>query len=268
MTIPVKRVMRGATTAPMPQPKKKFGIITGKTRTTFLLGLFSREGLGKSTLMGSCPGIVVADIENSMQDIDCKKVTGIETFQDLRDWVRQCSNGIFGIDSITRAEKLAEQFVIQNKTMKNGVKAGDSIEDFGYSAATFLNDEFRRLLMDIEESRKRGCSWVMTAHEHIKSFKNPDGSNYLRYEPKLFENAQGTVSNTSTWVQFLDHLGFISLDTSVERGKATGSGSRCIYFEATPARMCKARGIETNEIVFTPGTMELWDRLGVTTTKE
>lgn len=239
-------------------PNSPFTVTHGVTRKAFKIGIYGPEGIGKSSLAALCPKAVFADIEGGMDYIDCAKVSGVTDWESLRKFVQQTSTGIYGIDSMTRAEDWAAQHVIGNKKSNDGLKATDSLEDFKYKAGLqFVCDEFRKLLSDIDAAKARGASFIMIAHARINKVKNPDGSDFVRYEPRLVDDMK--VSNMLQWVQFLDHLAFIDLDKNVTKGKVSGSGSRTIYLDTAPNRICKARGIPNDQIAFEPGNTTLWD---------
>ena len=272
---PLPQPKRPLAPAPKPTPtaapKATFSKPDESTQSGFKLGIYGAEGSGKSSLAALCPGAIFADIEGSMKDIAVPKVPELNlnhpkfagNWSLLRAWVQSLSNCVAGIDSITRAEDWAAQHVIKLKTSNDGLKAVDSLEDFKYKAGlTFVCDEFRKLLSDIDASRRRGVSWIMISHQRVVKFNNPDGSNYVRYEPRLVNDEK--MSNMLQWVQFLDHLAFINIDVNVGKGgKATGGGSRAIYLDTSPVRICKARGIDNTTIVFDEGNTELWTRLGL-----
>ena len=244
------------------KPMRSFAVVKGPSRTTWKIGIYGAEGVGKSSLAASCRESVFADIERSMLDLDITQVKGVEKWEDLRSWVQSVSSGIIGIDSITRAEDWCAEYVIRTKKSNEGLAALDSLEDFKYNAGlTFVCDEFRRLLGDIENANRRGVSCIMVAHSKINRFKNPDGSDYVRYEPRLIDNPK--ASNMLQWVQFLDHLVFIDIDKNVTKGKACGGASRTMYLDTSPVRMSKARGISNDPIVYEKGSTALWDLLGV-----
>lgn len=240
---------------------KSFSVTKGITRDGFKLGIYGPEGIGKSSLASLCPGAVFADIEGSMQDLDVAKVSGVENWSDLRAWIQSLKGGIAGIDSITRAEDWAAQHVISTKKSNDGLQAVDSLEDFKYKAGfVFVVDEFRKLLSDIDQARARGVSFIMVAHARVNRFKNPDGSDYLRFEPRLIDDAK--ASNMLQWVQFLDHLAFLNIDVNINKNKADGGGSRTIYLDTHPTRLSKCRGIASDPIVFGRGDSALWTLLG------
>lgn len=244
---------------PHQQSNSPFAITRGVTRKAFKIGIYGPEGIGKSSLASLCPDAVFADIENGMDYIDCAKVGGVSDWDTLRKFIQSVGTGIYGIDSITRAEDWAAKFVIDNKKSNEGMKATDSLEDFKYKAGLqFVCDEFRKLLSDIDAAKNRGASFIMIAHARINRFKNPDGSDYVRFEPRLIDDPK--ASNMLQWVQFLDHLAFVNLDVNVAKGgKATGSGSRTIYLDTAPNRLSKARGIPNDPIPFDIGDGKLWE---------
>ena len=101
----------------------------------------------------------------------------------------------------------------------------------------------------------------MLAHCRVNRFKNPDGSDFIRYEPRLMDDPKG--SNMLPWVQFLDHLLFVNLDTNVVKGKVGGGGSRTIYLDTSPTRLSKTRSLPIDPMPFDKGSTELWGLLGV-----
>jgi AAA domain len=248
-----------------PAAAKVFTVTTGKTRKTWKVGIYGPEGIGKSSLAALCKGATFADIEFSMKDIDCPKVTDglITCWEDLRAWVQSLKDCRAGIDSMTKAEDWAAQYVIANKKSNEGAKATDSLEDFKYKVGLrFVNDEFKKLLSDIDAATRRGVSFIMTAHNCVKRFRDPEGADYIRHEPNLVDTNE--VSNMRSWVQFLDVCAFLDFDKTVEKSKIKNfSGTRTIYLESDPRHVSKARGISVESIVFTEDSRELWERLGV-----
>jgi hypothetical protein len=252
----------------------KFTRSSGPTRKAHKIGIYGPGGVGKSSLEALCPGIVIADVEQSTADLNVERVNGITvikpdgtidgaaSWQNLRAWVQSVNTPDYraiGVDSMTRAEDWCAAFVIATKKANDGAKATDSIEDFKYKAGLqFVHDEFKRFLSDLEACYLRGVNIVMIAHNDVTKFQNPDGSNYLREQPRLI-HVDGKASNMAAWVEFLDHLVYIGLDTVVDKGKAKGGGSRTLYTAGTPARLAKSRTLNGDPIVYEPGSTELWD---------
>jgi hypothetical protein len=160
---------------------------------------------------------------------------------------------------MTRAEDWCAAAVIKDKKGNDGTTATDSLEDFKYKAGlTFVVDEFRRFIGDIDNAFLRGVTVVMIAHGRINRIKNPDGSDFIRNEPRLIDDLKG--SNMLQWVQFLDHLLFIDLDKNVDaKGKVAGGGSRTIYADASPTRLSKTRSLPFDQKPFAAGETDLWE---------
>jgi hypothetical protein len=242
-------------------PTKQFELTEEADSSIWNIGIYGPEGIGKSSLAATCKNARFADIEKSMKAMKVPKVKGVTDWMTLRAWIQSLSKCIAGIDSITQAEDWCAQYVIENKKSNEGVKASDSLEDFKYKAGlTFVCDEFKKLLCDIDAANGRDVCFIMVAHMRINRIKNPDGSDFIRYEPRLIDDPKG--SNMLRWVQFLDHVAFVSPDVSVDKGKIKGSGSRTIYLDTAPQRICKARGIDNSPITYPEGDDELWQRLG------
>lgn len=256
-----------------------FSVSRGIKRAAHKIGVYGPGGVGKSSLISTCPGIVIADVESSTQDLDVTRVEGVtavsadgsidqaQSWSNLRAWVQQCTPvdvPSIGIDSLTRAENWATAYVIKNKKSNENVAAKDSVEDYKYGAgATFVLDEMLRFLGDLDAAFLRGCNIIMVAHDRIEKFRNPDGSDYFRQEPRLFTSTKGAVrvSLVEPWIEFLDHLACVTMDVAVVKGKATGGGSRTIYVSDSPARRAKSRTLPQEPIPFDIGSSVLWDMI-------
>ena len=256
--------IRRTTVRTLPQ----FTTSAGTPSSAFRIGIYGPEGVGKTSLAALCPSIQIANVENSRENPAWSYVRGISvpgdyaaSWENLRAWVRSLDGGVACIDSMTRAEDWATAWVIKNKKSNEGTAAADSIEDFKYKAGfTFVIDEFRRFIGDLDNAYLRGVSLVMVAHNRLAKTKNPDGSDYVRQEPRLIDDMK--ASNMLQWVQFLDHLLFVDLDKNVSKGKAEGSGSRTIYFDTHPSRLTKTRSLPKEPMEFVEGSTDLWKLLG------
>ena len=185
-----------------------------------------------------------------------------ESWTRLRSFIQSLSSGIWALDTMSRIEDWCATFVIKSKPSNEGAKAKDSLEDYKYKAGlTFVCDEFRRLLGDIDNAYRRGASFVLIAHNRISRVKNPDGSDFIRQEPRLLDDPKG--SNMLQFVSFVDNLLFVDLDKSADKGKVVGSGSRTIYLDSSPSRLSKTRTLPRDPMDFQEGSTELWTMLGV-----
>jgi len=259
---PVRRSMPPSSAAVLPPEGRTWATSKGKCRKAWKLGIYGEPGVGKSTLASLCAGMIAADIEHSMEDLNVERVEGIENWVDLRAWVRAQTSGIRCIDSMSLAEDWAAEHVIKTKKGNDGTVAATSIEDFKYKAgAQFVGAEFRGLLMDIEHTFRRGVSWIMIAHDRVDWVRNPDDKDYRMHQPDLLDTKD--VSSRAEWVRFCDHIAFIGRDIDVNKGKARGGTGRTIYMDGAASRTCKMRDLAEAIISWPEGDRRLWDLLGV-----
>jgi hypothetical protein len=256
----------GAVNRPGGAPAKKtFTRTTGVARRARKVGIYGPGGVGKTSLAAVLRGIVFADIELSSLDMDVQRDEGIKTWEDLRAWAQQLTPDAYPagacIDSMTRAEDWCAEYVIRTKKSNDGVKATDSLEDFKYKAGLqFVVEEFRRFLADLDNAFLRGVSLVMIAHNRISKFKNVDGSDYIREEPRLM-HTEDKGSNMAQWIEFCDEVVYVGMDTIASKGKATGSGTRTLYFAGTPSRVAKTRVLPYASLVYERGSDQFWELL-------
>jgi len=248
---------------PAQEPAKQFEVVQGQRRNAWKIGIYGEPGVGKSTLASLCNGAIFADIEGSMLDLNVSTVAGIEQWEDLRAWVKQQRGaGIYGIDSMSKAEDMCADYVIRTK-VKDGEMAINSIEDFKYGAgAKFVSDEFRLLLGDIDKSFSTGVCWIMVAHNRVEWYKNPDDKDFMLNNPDLLDTKRGSCR--ADWIRFCDHIAFVAKDVAVVRGKAQGGGTRTIYMDGGASRVSKQRGLSQEVIAWSIDDTTLWDILGIT----
>jgi hypothetical protein len=117
-----------------------------------------------------------------------------------------------------------------------------TIEDFGFGKGyTMALSEWRRLLGALDRLRdRRGMNAIVLAHSHIKTFKNPGGEDFDRYEMKVHTKASGLLREWCDVVLFAEHETF-SVAKKNERAKGVSSGARIIHTERTAAYDAKNR---------------------------
>ena len=97
---------------------------------------------------------------------------------------------------------------------RNGVQ---TIEDIGggfgkgYSAAL---DSWRVLLHAIEQCWKRGMHIVLTAHSFVRTFSNPEGASYDRYEIAMHKGK--ATDAAAPFKQWVDAVLFARIETFVK----------------------------------------------------
>ncbi len=85
---------------------------------------------------------------------------------------------------------------------------------------------------------------VLLAHSQVKSFKNPAGEDYDRYELKLHQKASGLIKEWAESVLFMNYETFAKKDpaNAKKTAKAFDTGARLIFTERRAAYDAKHRG--------------------------
>jgi len=217
--------------------------------------LYGTGGIGKTSEASVVPGpVAFIDLDESMPvlhpqlpgELDIRLVTGVGNWQDLRaalqadgwDEIRTIV-----IDSVTKAEELCGAWVLANVKKDNGQKA-ERLEDYGYGKQFgYIYDTFLALLGDLDQHIRAGRNVILIAHDCTTEVPNPNGPNWLRYEPRLQAPGSGKSSIRLRVKEWADHVLYFGYDKGdVTDGKmAKGFETRTIYPVEMPHCMAKSR---------------------------
>lgn len=252
-------------------PSKTFAVSRGRKIGPQKILIYGTGGIGKSELAenikqcGARP--LVIDLEGSAKHLDVARVESedIQTFEDLRDVSK--SESVVGdydwlfYDSGTKAQELAEEYVVRNyKTDKGAVVSSLSEFHFG-KGMEHTYDVWLLLMSDLDWNIRAGRNVVVVCHQCTEMVPNAAGEDYLQYQPRLQLPKSGKNSIRHRMIEWADHVFFIGYDKFVEDGKAKGSGSRAIYTAETPDCLAKSRTMPPDPIVYERGSADLWTRL-------
>ena len=241
---------------PVARKKVAFGSIQPQGHRIVLYG---PGGIGKTTLAALAPApVAFIDLDESMPvlrpqlpgDLDIRLVSGVSTWQDLREMLAATGwDGIHTIviDSVTKAEELAAAWVLANVKKENGQKA-ERLEDYGWGRQFgHIYDTFLALLGDLDQHVRAGRNVVLIAHDCTTEVPNPSGPNWLRYEPRLQSPASGKSSVRLRVREWADHVLYLGYDKgNVQDGKmAKGFETRTLYPVEMPHCMAKSRTCST-----------------------
>jgi hypothetical protein len=219
--------------------------------------LYGPGGIGKTSLAAQLPGpVAFVDLDESLAKLkgyltergifgNIMPVAGVTTWLDLRSALQ--SDGWDKIKSIvidtgTKAEELAVTHTLGSVTKDAGAVA-KNIEDYGYGKGYMhVFDTFLPLLADMDRHCRSGRNVVIICHDCTATVPNPDGEDWIRYEPRLQSPASGKASIRLRVREWADHVLFMGYDVNVTKeGKAKGSGTKTIYTSELPHFMAKSR---------------------------
>ncbi len=222
--------------------------------------LYGPGGIGKSTLGCLAPGPVgFFDLEEALEKIKSRNVeSGIAIPSKVRvsDWL-QLRGALRApgyekiktviVDSGSVLEQWAVAHTIRTVKKESGGLAS-SIEDYGFGKGyRYVYETFLQILGDLDAHARAGRNVILICHDDAKVVPNPQGIDFLRWEPKLQDSKSCSIrARVKEWA---DHVLFLAYDINVEKsddkgkkaGKAQGSGTRSLYTAEQAWFMAKSR---------------------------
>jgi len=217
--------------------------------------LYGPGGIGKTTLACSLPGpVAFFDLDNSLKklkrQLDERRLSAnIVPIPNIKTWgdIRNALQGdgwdnikTIIIDTATKAEEMAIAWMFEN--VKNNGTPVSRLEDYGYkSGYRHLFDTYSLLLADLDAHTRAGRNVVLICHECAAKVPNPQGLDWIRYEPRLSQDDKNCQLRLRV-KEWADHVLAFLYDVNVEKGgKGQGSGTRTIYASELPTFMAKSR---------------------------
>lgn len=225
---------------PRPNRMPLTQIVSGKQKQPDRILLYGVEGVGKSTWAASAPKPIYLAAEDGTAALNVSRFP-VASWQDVLDAITTLTIEKHDfqsvvIDTIDAIEPLCWQFVCEKGKQK-------SIEDFGYGKGyTAALDEWRVFIAALEKLRReRGLEVILIGHSMIRTFKNPEGEDYDRYELKLNAKAGGLLKEWCDSVLFARYQTFTNLDAKAGRTKGVSNGARIVHTQRTAAFDAKNR---------------------------
>ncbi len=215
-------------------------VIRGKQDMPIRTLLFGTEGIGKSSWAAAAPRPIFIGVEDGTAHLDVERFPAPETWDDVKEAVRVLTQEehpykTLVIDTLDWAEPLLWAHLCKRDSQPN-------IEAYGYGKGyQAALDEWRVFLAQLERARARGMHVILLAHAWIKSFKNPAGNDYDRFELKLHPKAGGLLKEWVDSVLFATYETFAEQDTKTKRVKGISTGARIVHTTHSAAWDAKNR---------------------------
>lgn len=199
-------------------------------------------GVGKTTLLASLPDPVLIDAEGGLGKLDIPHFPLATSFSDVVEgFGAAVDSGEFKtviIDSLDHIEPL----VWAEAAKRND---WESIETPGYGRGYIEADKVWQEFMDYVNSATRDADMIvaMTAHSIVKTFHDPEGAAYDRYEMKLHKRANAFLQEKADLILFANFDTATSelKEGSQKRTVGRGGNTRSLYAEKRAAFDAKNR---------------------------
>jgi hypothetical protein len=224
-----------------PQPSRMTlgNVVKGPVAAPMRVVLYGPEGIGKSTFASNASNAIFLAAEDGTNELDVARLKPA-TWEELFEAIAMLGTEEHGyetlvIDTLDWAEQLCWKSVCARER-KN------SIEAFGYGRGYVIaHEEFRRLAAALDRLREqKGMAIVLLAHSWIKSFKNPAGDDFDRWELKLDKRSSAAIKEWADVVLFANYETLTHQDDR-KRTRGVTTGARFIYTEHSAAFDAKNR---------------------------
>lgn len=214
-------------------------VVRGRQPHPYRFLVYGTEGIGKSTLAASADRPVFICPEDGVGEIDVARFPAIANYADALEAIHVLIGEphdyqTLVIDTVDWLEPLLWAHICARDGKKD-------IEDYGYGKGyTAALDEYRRLLAALERLRKeRGMHLILVGHSIIRTWKNPEGEDFDRYQLKIHDKAAGLLKEWCDCVLFLQ---WETLTVEDDRKHVKGvTGSRVIRTQRAAAWDAKNR---------------------------
>lgn len=201
-------------------------------------------GVGKTTLLSSLPDPVLIDAEGGLGKIDIPSFPLATRFSDITEaFVAAVDAGEFKTIIMDSADHI-EPLVWAEACRRNGVA---SIEEIGggFGKGYLEADKVWAELMDLINgaTREAGMIVALTAHSQVRTFHDPEGASYDRYEMKLHKRANAFLQEKADLILFANFDTATSevKDGAQKRTVGKGGNTRSLYAEKRAAFDAKNR---------------------------
>lgn len=242
--------------------------VTGKGK-----GLPSRvilhglEGVGKTSWAANAPAPVflMARGETGLETlIDSGRLPEVPHFPECNTWeilmgaieslaTEEHQFKTVVLDTLNGCERLCHESVCARLFNNDWGKQGFTSYQQGFEASLA---DWRQLLIALDGLRERKKMAVIAlCHTKVKTFKNPEGADYDRYQPDMNEKTWGL---THKWADIVLFANFHTVIEDEKKRKAAGGQLRVMHTERRAAFDAKNRAGLPEEIDMGANGKDAW----------
>lgn len=243
-------VARPAQAAPTPQPKRMTlaAIHEGPRKVPDRVVMMGTPGIGKSTWAASAPNAIFIPTEEGTHHLDVAAFPVAATFRDVLDACEVLRTEKHSYEHVVLDTADALETLVHRATCERNGWSHIEQPDFqkGFEAALI---DWRTLLTSLERLQtERGMGVILVSHVQIRTFRNPSGPDYDRYEPKIHKKAAALLSEWAFAVLFAMQVEWVDKVKGAQKHKGTTDGRRIVKTTRTPAWDAKNRWNLPDEI--------------------
>ena len=212
-----------------PPPAPKFvsrlgSVVRGRITKPVLTLCYGPEKIGKSSFAAGAPNVIFLGSEDGTAQLDVARYPQARSWEDL----------LFAVDDLLQSPHDYQSVAVDTADWFDPychdyvcrMNGWANIEAPGFGKGlSAANEEWRALLRKFEVLReRRKMNVILLAHTQVKTFKNPNGEDYDRYELKMTAKTAGLLKE---WV---DDCLFTNYETHVieEKSKRGGKKTRAV----------------------------------------
>lgn len=210
--------------AKAPASRMSLAAVTrGRMQRPYRIFLFGVAGVGKSTFAAAAPDPIFLGADNGTDELSVTRLPEPQDWDDVVEGIRLLGRETHDYKTLVLDPvNFLEQMLFAKICKQNG---WGNIQDPGYGKgpeAALVS--WRDLLVDIERVWTRGMNVIFLAHAQVKTFKNPQGEDFDRYQPAMNEKAAGLLEGWCAAEFFARHEAFAKKEgRSKVRGFSTGA---------------------------------------------
>jgi hypothetical protein len=216
-------------------------LVSGRQEVPFRAVVYGSSGIGKSTFAADAPSPVFIGAESGTEQLDVQRFPTPADYTDVLDALAELTNSPHEfksvvVDSLDWLEPLIWSHICQRDHKAN-------IEDYNYGRGHVVAlDEWRIFVATLERLRRqRNMNVILVAHSWIRPFRNPEGSDWERYEMKLHAKAAGLITEWGDALLFANYETLTATDDRTKRVKGVSTGARVIHTVRSAAFDAKNR---------------------------